>query len=173
MIAPADGPDAPIWQVYARFVRGLVYAFVAVGGVAVILMVAVTCAEVILRIFSVSLTGVYDVVKLTGGISMAGALPYTTACKGHVAIEYFFQKLSRRGRIIVDAISRLIVLALFIFLAVQSLSYGHELHRAGQVSLTLKIPDFWLAYFLAGSCFLVCLIKIYHLFHPGRELIRP
>jgi hypothetical protein len=45
-------------------------------------------------------------VELLGAIAIAGALPSTTACQGHVAIEFSLKKLPGCGRIIVDAIER-------------------------------------------------------------------
>ena len=50
------------------------------------------------------ITGALDLGKGCGALVIAGALPYTTAVKGHVAIEYFFHKLGRRGRIVVDTL---------------------------------------------------------------------
>ncbi len=170
---PDTDEDSALWRGYARVLRILVYAMAAAAGAGILAMVAVTCAEVILRLGTLSLTGVYDIVKIAGGISMAAALPYTTACKGHVAIEYFFHKLSRRGRTVVDSLSRITVFGLFAFLSYESFQYGSNLRHTGQVSPTLELPDYCIAYVLSFSCALVCLIKIYHLFHPGRELIKP
>ena len=41
------------------------------------------------------------------------------------------------------------------------------------MSPTLELPVFWVPYLLAASCGLVVLIKVYHLFHPGRSLLEP
>ncbi len=112
--APPEG--SAFWTAYARTVRLLVYALVAVAALGICAMMAVTCFQVILRMFDKSLTGVVDIVKIAGAVTMAGSLPYTTACKGHVAIEYFFQKLGRRSRAIVDAFTRICMLVLFAFL---------------------------------------------------------
>lgn len=165
--------DFGFWAVYARLVRGLVHALVIVAALGIIAMMAATCVEVVLRVFRVSLTGVYDIVCIAGAITMAAALPYTTACKGHVAVELFFQKLPRTARIVVDAFNRLVVILLFGFLTVESVDYGGRLRDTGQVTSTLQIPEFWVPYVLAVSCAIVCLVKVYHLFHPGKELIKP
>jgi TRAP-type C4-dicarboxylate transport system permease small subunit len=90
-----------------------------------------------------------------------------------VAIEYFFHKLGRRGRAVVDALMRLLGMGLFGLLAWGSARYGHSLRLSGEVSLTLQLPVFWVPYLLAASCGLVVLIKLYHLFHPGQSLLKP
>ena len=135
--------DSGFWLVYGRIVRAMVNAMAAVAAVGIIAMTVVTCAEVVLRLFRGSITGVYDLICIGGAITMAAALPYTTACKGHVAIELIFQKLSRRARIVVDSVSRLAKLALFAFLTVESTFYGMRMYGAGQVTSTLQIPEFW------------------------------
>ena len=146
-------------------------AYVACASLMV--MVLVTSAEVVLRIFRLSLTGAYDIVKIAAAITIAAALPYTTAIKGHVAVEYFFHKLGRRGRIVVDALMRLGGMALFGLLAWGCVDYGNSLRAKGEVSMTLQLPIFWVPYVLATSCALVVLIKVYHLTHPGKPMIKP
>ncbi|HNQ88326.1 MAG TPA: TRAP transporter small permease [Verrucomicrobiota bacterium] len=144
-----------------------------VACVSLLFMVAVTTADVVLRVFRLALPGAYDLVRIATAITIAAALPYTTAVKGHVAIEYFFHKLSRRGRVVVDTIMRLLTMLLFVLLAWGCVVYGTTLKTKGEVSMTLQLPVFWVPYIVAASCGLVVLITLYHLLHPGRELIKP
>jgi TRAP-type C4-dicarboxylate transport system permease small subunit len=169
----AVAPDSGFWAAYARAVRSLVFALEIVAALGILTMMAVTCAEVILRIFRIPLKGMVDLVSVCAAISAAAATPYTTACKGHVAIEYFFHKLPWLGRVVVDTFCRTCVILLFGFLSVQCVNYGMALKARGQVTPTLQMPEFWVLYVLAASCAVVCLVKIYHLFHPGKELIKP
>ncbi len=165
--------ESGFWVTYAQVVRSMVFALEVVAALGILTMMAVTCTEVVLRIFRVPIKGTVDLVSVCAAISAAAAMPYTTACKGHVAIEFLFQKLSRPGRIIVDSICRTCIFLLFGFLAVEFVSYGVDLKARGQVTPTLQMPEFWVPYVLAVSCAVVCLVKIYHLFHPGKELIKP
>ena len=158
---------------YHHALRGLVKALGVLAGAGLMVMVLVTAVDVVLRIFRVSLTGAYDIVKIAGAITIAAALPYTTAVKGHVAIEYFFHKLGRVGRVVVDALMRLLGMTLFGLLAWGSVQFGNSLKRSGEVSLTLQLPVFWVPYVLAAACVLVILIKLYHLTHPGKALLKP
>ena len=169
--APAD-QKGPL-QFYHRALRASVMALAYVACASLMVMVLVTSAEVVLRIFRVSLTGAYDIVRIAAAITIAAALPYTTAIKGHVAIEYFFHKLGRRGRIVVDVLMRLGGMALFSLLAWGCVDYGNSLRAKGEVSMTLQLPIFWVPYVLAVSCVLVVLIKVYHLTHPGKPMIKP
>jgi TRAP-type C4-dicarboxylate transport system permease small subunit len=120
-----------------------------------------------------SLPGAYDIVKVLSAVMIACCLPYTTAVKGHVAVEFFFHMLSHRKRIAVDTVVRIVGIALFGCLAWYSCVYGAMLYRSGVVTDTLQIPLFWLPYILAFSCGVVTLIKVYNMLHPGRLLIEP
>lgn len=153
--------------------RAIVVALAAVAGLCIIAMMLVTCLDVVLRLFRLTLTGAYDIVRIAGALTIACALPYTTAVKGHVAIEYFFLKLSRRGRIVVDTVARALGMGLFTLLAWQSAEYGAALKRSGQVTLTLQLPLFWVPYVIAFSCGVVVLVIFYNMLHPGKEMIKP
>ena len=158
-------------HLYHRILRTSVLALAGVAGVGLMVMMLVTSADVVLRIFRVSLTGAYDIVQIAGAITIAAALPYTTAIKGHVAIEYFFHKLGPKGRLAIDSLMRLISLALFAVLGWQSVQYGNSMKHSGEVSLTLQLPIFWVPYVIALSCGLVVLVILFHLTHPGKEMI--
>ncbi len=175
MSSPPGSPaeQQGVLQLYHRVLRASVMALAYVACASLMVMVLVTSAEVILRIFRVSLTGAYDIVKIAAAITIAAALPYTTAIKGHVAIEYFFHTLGRRGRTAVDALMRFGGMLLFGLLAWGCVDYGNSLRAKGEVSMTLQLPIFWVPYVLALSCVLVVLIKIYHVTHPGKPMIKP
>ena len=93
------GPCVKAVNLFWSALRVVVMAFALVAGLALLAMVGIICVDIVMRLLGRSFAGTYDVVRFTGTIAIAGALPYTTAVKGHVAVEYFFQKLHRIGRI--------------------------------------------------------------------------
>lgn len=172
---PSETPKAPsgVLDYYHLGLRHAVMVMAYVACASVMVMVLVTTADVVLRLFRVSMTGAYDIVKIAAAVAVSAALPYTTAIKGHVAIEYFFLKLGRPGRIAVDVIMRVGGMALFSVLAWGCVDYGNSLRAKGEVSMTLQLPIFWVPYVLAFACVLVVLVKLYHLTHPGKPMIHP
>ncbi|MGQ9661783.1 MAG: TRAP transporter small permease [Kiritimatiellia bacterium] len=135
---------------YHRILRGVILFLGRVAGVGVLAMVVITWTDVVLRLWRVPLAGAYDLAKIAAALTIAAGLPYTSSVKGHVAIEYFFHKLNRRGRIVVDGVVRLPGMALFSVLAWSCLKYGTRLRTSGEVSLTLRLPAF-LATVCSGS----------------------
>lgn len=158
---------------YSALVRGAARGMLVFACFGVLTMMLVTCADVILRMFGSPLKGALDVVKIASAVTIAGALPYTTAVKGHVAIEFFFLKLPRLGRVVVDTVSRLLGMALFAGLCWRSALYGLDMHANNRVSDTLQIPLFWTPLFIALACGLCVLVVFHNLIHPGEETMKP
>ena len=158
---------------YSVFLRSLALGMVVLSGVGLLGMVAVTCLDIVLRRFNCPFTGAYDIVKVLGALTLAFALPYTTAIKGHVAIEYFFQKLNRTGRIVVDTLMRVLAIVLFLFLAYRSVLYGNDMLHNGQVTQTLQMPICWVPWVIGVCCFTVVLVIAHNLTHTGKEMINP
>jgi TRAP-type C4-dicarboxylate transport system permease small subunit len=160
---------------FYRALRMVVLALAVVAGAGLILMIIVTTADVILRsrIFNKALPGAYDLVRIIGAISLSCALPYTTAIKGHVAIEFVYLKMGRMGRLILDSLVHGGIMALFGLIGWASVQYGNSLYTKGEVSATLQLPIFWVPYVIAFSSLLVMLVTLFHLTHPGKEMIKP
>ena len=158
---------------FFNIVRKIILFFTYLSGASVFLMIVVTAADVFLRIFSIGITGAYDIVRIAGVIAITCALPYVTAVKGHIAIEFFYHNFSRAGRIILDSLFRIITLVLFSIIIYRNFLYSLSLYSSGQVMPTLRIPVFWIPLMIGLSFILVCLTVFYHLIHPGKEMIKP
>jgi TRAP-type C4-dicarboxylate transport system permease small subunit len=96
-----------------KSLRRLVRLTAGIAGVGLLSMMTVTCLDVILRKMGHPLPGAYDLVKVAAALTIACALPYTTAVKGHVAVEFFYHKLGRDGRVVADTLIRLPIMAMF------------------------------------------------------------
>lgn len=153
--------------------RRVVSSLGVVAGAAVVAMIVVTCIDVVGRRLGHPLKGTYDIIEILGAITIAGGLPYTTACKGHVAIEFFFQRLSRRGKILVDTVWRTIMVSMFVFLTWRFAQYGLEIKASGQGTSTMGWPVFWLPWWFSLCCGVMVLVILYHLTHPGKALMKP
>jgi TRAP-type C4-dicarboxylate transport system permease small subunit len=158
---------------YEEALRKLVKLSAIVAGLGLLTMMLVTCADILLRVFRISFKGAYDIVKIAAAITIASGLPYTTAIKGHVAVEFFYHRLGHRGRVVADTSIRLLIMSLFVLFTWQLLRYGTSLRQSGEVSMTLQLPVFWVPYVMAFDCSVVVLVTLYHLFHPGKSLLKP
>ena len=160
-------------EIFFNALRKVILFFAFISGAAIFVMIGVTVTDIALRLFRSGITGAYDIVCLAGAVSVACALPYVTAVKGHIAIEFFYRRMGRLGRKVLDSLFRLLALALFAFLAYRNIGYGLYLLSTGQVMLTLEVPIFWLPFHLSAVFVLLFLVTFYHLIHPGKGMIKP
>jgi TRAP-type C4-dicarboxylate transport system permease small subunit len=163
-----------LFGLYEQALRIVVYALAILSGVSVAAIMIVTCADVILRYPWIGhpLIWAYDTVKIGGAISLAAALPYTTAVKGHVAIDFLLHNLGPGARRILAAAISLMGMGLFAFFARQSVLYGLYFRRVGQVSQTSEIPIFWVPCAIGVCCAVVVLVIAHDLVCPKRGLAK-
>lgn len=157
-----------LWRAVAILCQGMT----AISGTSLAAAILVVCLDVVMRTCGHPLKGVYDLVRIAGAIMAACALPYTTAVKGHVAVEYFFLKLNRSGRFWVDATMRLVMIAALLCAAWACVGYGQSFLRGNQVSDTIELPIFWVPWLMAVAFTVSALVVLFHLLHPGEELMR-
>ena len=161
------------WEFYRKIAAALCSALAAVAGLAMLAFLTLTLADIIGRKLGTPIRGAVDVVQLLACLCASAALPYVTAVKGHIAVEYFFQRFSRPARIFWDTINRLLVITLFMYLSWSCFQHGARLYATHAVGLSLNIPIFWVLHIMGISFCLAILVVIFNLTHPGREMIRP
>ncbi len=83
---------------WVNTLRWLVRVLAGIAGAALLTMMLVTAIDAILCALQHPIPGAFDLAKVAPGVAIACGLPYTTAVKGHVAVEYFFHRLGRPGQ---------------------------------------------------------------------------
>lgn len=165
---PVRKPLGPFWQAVVWLGRGM--TLVSCLGLAA--MAVVICGDVSLRLAGHPVKGAYDIVRVAGAVTIACSLPITTAMKGHVAIEYFFHKLSRTWRVGVDSAMRLLTIGAFLWAAYECVGYGLRFLKNSQVTDTIELPIFWVPWLMAVSFGVTALVVVFHLVYPGREMVK-
>lgn len=161
-------PLGPFWN----SVVWLCWMMAAVSGLGLAAMIIVSCGDVLLRTAGHPVKGAYDVVRVSGAVTIACSVPLTTAMKGHVAIEYFFHKLTPRWRVAVDSAMRVLMIGAFAVAAYECVGYGFRFLRNSQVSDTIQMPIFWVPWLMALSFGVTTLVVMFHLVYPGREMVK-
>ncbi|MBU2252591.1 MAG: TRAP transporter small permease [Proteobacteria bacterium] len=147
----------------AQLQRGIVLVsrgFNVVAGAAVILMMVLTCADVVLRLLRQPITGTYEIVGFLGTVIVSFSLAFTSLEKGHIAVEILVEKLPRRMQVGIEAVTSLIGAALFSLITWQSLVYAMDIRQSGEVSVTLTMPIYPFIYGIAAGSGLLCLVLL-------------
>lgn len=154
-----------------KFSRGINRGLMITAGVVLLIMIALTCANIFLRIVWTPIKGTFELMGFFGAIVTAFALGYTQMEKGHTPIDVVVNLLSKKTQGILSGINCFILMIFFSIVGVQMARWATTLWKTGEVTETLRIVSFPFTYFVALGCFvlsLVFLIDFLKLFVRGK-----
>jgi len=132
-----------------------------IGCAALTFMMFLTVADVLLRAGGHPILGTYEMVALSLAIVIGFTIPMVSVRRGHVYMEIVLDRLSKKGKAVMNTFTRVLCILLFITIGYTLFAIGNEFHRAGEVSSTLKIPFYPVAYFVGFCCIVECLVFIF------------
>ena len=131
-----------------------------IAGIAITFIMALTVMDVILRSFRRPILGTYELVAFSGAVVIGFAIPLTSWMRGHIYVDFFTGKLPKAARSICNLITRCMGIGLFFLIGWNLIKVGIDLHNTGEVSLTLQLPFYPIAYGVAVACFVQCLVLL-------------
>jgi len=129
-----------------------------IAGLALTFMLIITLSEVILRSFGKPILGSYEIISFTGGIIIGLAIPYTSWKRGHVYVDFLINKFSKKRRRVIMIITRCLGILLFLLIGWNLISMGSDLYINKEVSMTLRLPFYPIAYGIGISCLIQCIL---------------
>ena len=130
-----------------------------IAALAIFAMMALTSVDIFLRyFFRKPIPGTYEIVALLGAVAVSFAMAHTLAVKGHVAVSLIVQMFPKRLQGIVESFISIFGIILFALIAWQSVLYGVDCQRSGEVSMTLQLPFYPIIYGVALGAAVVCLV---------------
>jgi TRAP-type C4-dicarboxylate transport system permease small subunit len=132
--------------------------FNGIAGVSLTFLMAITVTDIILRFFGRPIVGTYEVVSFAGAVVIGFALPVTTWMRGHIYVDFLVLKLPRIGRDVFNISTRCLGIILFLLIGWRLMKYGLNVQRSGELSPTLQLPFYPIAYGLGVSSFVQCLV---------------
>jgi TRAP-type C4-dicarboxylate transport system permease small subunit len=140
------------------------------GGIVLFFMMMLTVMGVILRLFGKPITGTYELVAMAGAVVVGFAIPQTSWDNAHIFVDFLLENRSPAVKKMVQSVTKLLGVILFAFLAWYLLAKANHLYRSGDVSLTLHIPYYPVAYglaFCSAVQSVVLVFQIVTLFQSG------
>ncbi len=129
-----------------------------IAEVTLTLIMLLTVADVILRSFKKPIIGTYELVSFSGAVVIGFSVPLTSWMRGHVSVDIITSRFSKKVRDIFNIATRCLVIGLFLLIGSNLIKYGMDLHKAKEVSMTLEIPFYPVAYGVGICCFVQCLV---------------
>ena len=134
-----------------------------IAGGAVTFMMLLTVADVLLRAGGHPIIGNFEIVALLLALVIGFGIPQVSLDRGHVYMDFLLEKFSKRGRKVMNTFTRVLCLFLFVFIGYNLFNVGARFHASGEVSATIKIPFYPVAYGVAVCCFLECCVFIFEI----------
>jgi TRAP-type C4-dicarboxylate transport system permease small subunit len=129
-----------------------------IAGITLVFIMFLTVADIILRSFRRPIIGTYEVVAFLGAVVIGFSVPYTSWMRGHVYTDFLVSRFSQKIRNVFNIVTRCLSIGLFILIGWNLIKYGMDLHKAGEVSFTLTMPFYPVAYGIGICCFIECLV---------------
>jgi len=151
-----EGFSRRIWEL-SRFLS-------LIAGIGLTFMMSLTVADVILRYFRRPIVGTYELVALSGAVVIGFSIPFTSWERGHIYVDFFILRFPRKIRKAFQSVTRILGMGLFFLIGWNLILMGTDLHRSGEVSLTLQLPFYPVAYGVGICCFIQCLVLLCDIF---------
>lgn len=132
--------------------------FTVIGGVALLFMIGIACANMILRPMGAPLKGAYELVGFLGALTIAFALGHAQLTRSHISVDILATRYSKRTRRIMNSISSFVCAIFFVLVAWQVAVFATTIWKRGETSETLRIIYHPFVYAVAVSCALLALI---------------
>ena len=139
-----------IWQYFDRLEQKMRI----LGATCLIGMVALTCCDVIGRIFGYPIFGSEEIVSFLLTMVIALSLPYAHMEKIHVGVEIVFRLLPSKAQLMLKIFTDTLSLLLMMTITVMMFSYWADSRESGEVSMNLEFPEYTVIFALA-ACFFV------------------
>ena len=134
-----------------------------IAGGAVTFMMLLTVMDVLMRAGGRPLIGAYEVVSLLLAVVIAFGIPQVSLDRGHVNMDFLLERLPEKGRKVMNTLTRLGCLILFAFIGGNLFNVAARFRASGEVSATIQLPFYPIAYGVAVCCLLECCVFAYEI----------
>ena len=130
----------------------------AIGAVTLTFMMLLTVADVFLRIVSRPILGTYEIASILLAVVIGFSIPQVSLDKGHVYMEFVVGRLAGRNKAILLTFTRILCIGLFLFIGYNLFSVANEFRLSGEVTATIQLPFYPIAYGVGVCCFIECFV---------------
>jgi len=130
---------------------------VFLGGLFLVFMIVLTCANIISRLIWVPIIGTFELMGFFGALVTAFALGYTQVKRGHIAVDVLVNTFPGQVKKSIQIISDLICCIFFLIAAWQLAIKATTLLNTGEVTETLQVIYYPFTYAVAFGCLVLSL----------------
>ena len=155
--------------VLERVTRLLNRLLVFCGGMFLMGMIFLTCANIACRAVWESIPGTFELMGYFGAVATAAALAFTQLNRGHIAVNVLINRFSRKTRRRLNAFNNTACALFFAIIAWQIGLKAHGFMQTGEVSETLRVIFYPFTYMVATGCGVIALVFVVDLLQALRS----
>jgi TRAP-type C4-dicarboxylate transport system permease small subunit len=121
----------------------------SIGGLILALMMFLTVVDVILRYLKMPITGTFELMAFAGALIIGLSLPKASLDGAHVNVDMLTEYLPDIWKKVFLVFTKLMGFSFFVLLAWSFYLKGNDLYKTHEVSLTLHVPYYPVAYGLS------------------------
>jgi TRAP-type C4-dicarboxylate transport system permease small subunit len=146
---------------FEGFVEKLCKWLNAVAGIGLVAMLVLVIADIIgNKAFKYPIPGGIEFASFIAVVVIAFAIAEVQMVRGHVEVEFLVMRLSKHQRKITSTIINIFGIVLWALICWRSFIYAGELHRIGEVSMTIGVPFYPFVYIIGICSIAVCLVLL-------------
>ena len=143
-----------------RIERHLINLSAICGGAALVGMIALTCANILVRTVGDPIRGTFELMGYGGAVVTALALGYTQKRRGHIAVNVLIDRFPPRVRKCLNSLNDAACALFFIVITWQLIQKANGFVRTGEVSETLRVVFYPFTYTVAAGCGLMAFVFV-------------
>ncbi len=152
-----------------KIIKNLNSFQVLVGGCLLVLMMTLTCTNILLRQFGSPIRGTFEIMGFLGAVIFALSLGYSHEKKEHLYVSIFFDKFPAKLKTAAQLFNYVLCIVFFSMLAWQLFNKAIILKNVHEVSETLRIPYYPFILVFSFGVAVFVLLFIYELFAKFRR----
>jgi len=128
-----------------------------VAEVTLAFMLVFTLADVLMRTLTGRpMVGDYEIISFLGAVVVGFSLPHTSSLRGHVYVDFLLEKLPRRPRGMMEVSTRVVSIALFLWISWNFVIMSIDLMKSKEVTPVFRLPFYPISLGLALCCIVQC-----------------
>ncbi len=134
---------------------------VLLGGLLLVVMIFLTCANILFREFGLPVRGTYEIMGLLGAVIFAFSLAYAHDMKEHLYVSIIFDRFPLKVRKILSHVNKFVCMLFFGFLSFQLVKKALILRAAGELSETLRMSYYPFIFAVAFGVLVLAVLLAY------------
>lgn len=131
-----------------------------IAGVFLTFIMLLTTVDVLGRLLGKPVPGAVEIIAICGGVVVGFTVPITSWMRGHIAVDFVLNWLPGKTKDFINIITRCVAIALCLLIGWNSVKIGTEFRLGAEVSGTLQLPLYPIAYALAACFFVLAVVLV-------------